>query len=238
MLGSRFFIIHFNAISMRLSLSAGATLTAHTAPAGVGKVIEETGNNKGVWVVGNARNAGSFSATVQLFTTIAAADFSGACVYGSNYPPVGKYTSATTIAFTGTPPYNLVLNEGSTFTVSYTLYVRASAGCSATRDNAALIAVINSPAMPAVTASAATVCQGTNVVFTATGGGTGATYSWTGNPTGTVSGTGNCSYTVSGTATGVKSVTAIAANAACSGTRSSTVTAYVAPTTCTTVVAF
>jgi hypothetical protein len=92
----------------RLPLSTGATLTATSAPAGVGKVIEETGNNQGVWVVGNARSAGSFSATVKLLT--AAADFSGACVYGSNYPPVGKYTAADKITFTGTPPYDLVFS--------------------------------------------------------------------------------------------------------------------------------
>jgi uncharacterized protein (TIGR02145 family) len=102
----------------RLPLSAGATLTATSAP-GVGKVIEETGNNNGVWIVGNARTNGSFSATVQLLTATAAADFSGACAYASNYPPVGEYISATKISFTGTPMYNIVLRHenGSTVTV-------------------------------------------------------------------------------------------------------------------------
>jgi hypothetical protein len=84
----------------------GATLTATSAP-GMGKVVEDAGNNQGVWVVGNARSADVFSATVQLFTTVK--DVSGACVYGSNYPPVMEYTSASEISFTGTPPYELLL---------------------------------------------------------------------------------------------------------------------------------
>jgi hypothetical protein len=81
-------------------------------------VLEEPGNDKGVWVVGNARTNGSFSATVQLLTTVN--DIAGACVYGSNYPPVGKYTSTTNILFTGTPGYDIVLkdNGGATTTVS------------------------------------------------------------------------------------------------------------------------
>jgi hypothetical protein len=104
----------------RLLLSAGATLTATSAP-GVGKVREEPGNDKGVWVVGNAKTsgAGSFSATVQLLTETASTGGSqsrplhGACVYASNYRPVGEYISPTYISFTGTPPYDLVLNIGS-----------------------------------------------------------------------------------------------------------------------------
>jgi uncharacterized protein (TIGR02145 family) len=58
----------------------------------------------------------------------------------------------------------------------------------------------------------------------------GVTYTWSVNPAtpaGTVSGTGNGTYTVSGASTGTKSVTAVAANASCTSTRSSTVTAYV-----------
>jgi uncharacterized protein (TIGR02145 family) len=92
----------------RLPLSPGATLTA-TSPGG--KVIEEPDNNKGVWVVGNARDAGAFSATVQLLTAVK--DVGGACVYGSNYPPVAKYITDQTIQFTGTPPYDLVLSTGT-----------------------------------------------------------------------------------------------------------------------------
>jgi uncharacterized protein (TIGR02145 family) len=99
----------------RLPLSPGATLTA-TSPGG--KVIEETGNNKGVWVVGNARSTGSFSATVKLLTAVM--DVGGACVYGSNYPPVGKYISTSEISFIGTPEYKVVLERGdkSTYTAT------------------------------------------------------------------------------------------------------------------------
>jgi hypothetical protein len=101
------FVDYNNAGRMeRLPLSTGATLTATSAP-GVGKVVEETGNNKGVWVVGNARTNGSFSATVQLLTSVN--DVGGACVYGSNYPPVGEYISPTEISFTGTPVYEISL---------------------------------------------------------------------------------------------------------------------------------
>ena len=81
-----------------------------------GTVTKIPGNDKGVWVVGNARTEGSFSATVQLHTATATA--TGACAYASNYPPVGNYTSTTEISFTGTLPYEIVLkdSEGATVT--------------------------------------------------------------------------------------------------------------------------
>jgi uncharacterized protein (TIGR02145 family) len=107
-----------NGVMERLPLLPGATLTATSLG---GKVIEETDNNKGVWVVGNARINSSFSATVKLLTAVK--DVGGACVYGSNYPPVGEYTSATEISFIGTPQYDLVLEkiaDGSTYTISTT----------------------------------------------------------------------------------------------------------------------
>jgi hypothetical protein len=97
----------------RLPLTAGATLTETSAP-GVGKVEYAENNNKGVWVIGNARSAGNFSATVQLLT--ATSGVAGACAYASNYPPVGEYESAAHLTFTGTPPYDIVLThtDGST----------------------------------------------------------------------------------------------------------------------------
>jgi hypothetical protein len=112
------FVDYNNAgVMERLPLLPGATLTA-TSAEGVGKVKEEPGNNQGVWVMGNARNAGSFSATVQLPTAVSG--IGGACVYGSNYPPVGKYTTATNISFTGTPDYKVILerNDKSTYTAT------------------------------------------------------------------------------------------------------------------------
>jgi hypothetical protein len=97
-----------NGAMERVPLVPGATLTATSAP-GVGKVVEVSGNNKGVWVIGNARSAGNFSATVKLLT--ANAHIAGACAYASNYPPVGDYKSSTLLLFTGTPMYELVLKH-------------------------------------------------------------------------------------------------------------------------------
>ncbi|MDR2448935.1 MAG: hypothetical protein LBD52_03135 [Prevotellaceae bacterium] len=108
------FVEYNNAGKMeRLPLiTGGATLTAHTAP-GVGSVMAVQGNNKGVWVVGNAKSAssGSFSATVKLL--VASSTITGICAYASNYRPVGEYISTATIRFKGTPPFNLELNTGS-----------------------------------------------------------------------------------------------------------------------------
>jgi uncharacterized protein (TIGR02145 family) len=89
-------------------------VTAATASAGT---VTMAPNNKGVWIIGNARSAGSFSATVTLLTATTTA--TGACAYASNYPPVGEYISDTEISFIGTPMYDVVLehSNGSTVTV-------------------------------------------------------------------------------------------------------------------------
>jgi uncharacterized protein (TIGR02145 family) len=98
------FVDYNNAGKMeRLPLSPGATLTT-TSPGG--KVIEEPDNNKGVWVAGNARSAGSFSAMVKLLTEVK--NVAGACAYASNYPPMG-YIATNVITFTGTAPYTVML---------------------------------------------------------------------------------------------------------------------------------
>jgi hypothetical protein len=114
------FVDYSNADKMeRLLLLPGATLTATSAP-GTGRVVQYNDNNKGVWVVGNAKTAtsGSFSATVKLLFD-AATNVAGACAYASNYPPVGDYTSTTNISFKGTPPYELTVEyAGNTFTLS------------------------------------------------------------------------------------------------------------------------
>jgi uncharacterized protein (TIGR02145 family) len=79
------------------------------ATASAGTVTKIPNNDKGVWIAGNARDADTFSTTIQLLTALA--DFSGACAYASNYPPVGEYIAVGQIAFTGTPPYNIVLKD-------------------------------------------------------------------------------------------------------------------------------
>jgi uncharacterized protein (TIGR02145 family) len=89
------------------------------ATVSAGTVIKIPNNDKGVWVAGNARDAGTFSATVKLFT--ATANLTGACAYASNYPPAGEYSSsdATEISFTGTPMYEIQLaySDGESATV-------------------------------------------------------------------------------------------------------------------------
>ena len=102
------FVDYNNAGKMeRLPLLPGATLTYSSWD---GAYVDEIAdNNKGVWVVGNAKTsgAGSFSATVQLLT--AATNVAGACAYASNYRPVAEYTLADRVSFTGTPMYSVVL---------------------------------------------------------------------------------------------------------------------------------
>jgi hypothetical protein len=91
-------------IMRRLTLT-DATLVSPSAPTATITMP----NNQGAWVTGNARSAGSFSATVKLFTALATVN--GICVYASNYPPTGQYTAAKTIKFTGTPAYHLVFGS-------------------------------------------------------------------------------------------------------------------------------
>jgi uncharacterized protein (TIGR02145 family) len=160
----------------RLPLAAGATLTATSAP-GIGKVEPTPNNNKGVWVVGNARTAGAFSATVQLLT--ATANLSGMCVYAINYPPVGKYTSDTTIAFKGTPKYVVTLNNGQTVTAMNPYTVPAGRSIVSFTDASLAPGVINciTPAAQTLTASASSFCMGTGgVQFALLGTDQGALY--------------------------------------------------------------
>ena len=160
-----------NGVMTRLPLRAGATLTAHTAPDDVGKVIEVPGNTDGVWVVGNARSAGNFSATVKLLTAAAPAVSPGACAYASNYPPVGRYTTATSVSFTGTPMYKIVLKEtGGTGVLteysdgSYT--IRAGYAIQSFTDATGAPGVFHCtmPATQTLLASAAGYCEGATAV--------------------------------------------------------------------------
>jgi hypothetical protein len=161
----------------RLPLLSGATLTA-TSPGG--KVIEDPDNNKGVWVAGNARTNGSFSATVKLFTSIA--DIGGACVYGSNYPPVGKYSSsdASKIVFTGTPAYDVALLHESgtlvTTTTSSPLNIPASYTVHSFTDKTAAPGIIKCIAPATYTLLGSDVCTGANVTLTLSGSQSGWHY--------------------------------------------------------------
>jgi hypothetical protein len=84
-------------------------LPVTSATATAGAVEKISGNDTGVRLIGNARSAGSFSATVQVLTS--QLDVAGACAYASNHPPVGEYIDASHISFTGTSMYKIVLKK-------------------------------------------------------------------------------------------------------------------------------
>jgi hypothetical protein len=94
-------------------------LPVTSATATAGTIEKISGNDKGVRVIGNARDEGNFSATVQLFSEIK--DVVGACAFASNYPPVGEYTAGNNLKFTGTPPYELVLDNGDISPHTYSI---------------------------------------------------------------------------------------------------------------------
>ena len=175
-----------NSVMKRLPLLPGATLTETSAP-GFGKLIEEENNNKGVWVVGNAKSkdndAGSFSATVKLYYNSETA-VAGACAYALNYPPVGKYLTDQTIKFTGTSPYKLVLNTGIiSVDEEYTLVGGQTLESFTDKTGAPGTITCVLPSAPNVLSSNVTqICSGvtTSATLTASGigVGSGAMYEW------------------------------------------------------------
>jgi hypothetical protein len=82
-------------------------------------------------------------------------------------------------------------------------YVRkaTSPSCTEVESNPFVVQVLARPDKPTVTPTSSAVCFGADVEFTASGGGTGATYSWSG-ATGTASGTGDDTYTLTTPAVG------------------------------------
>ena len=166
----------------RLPLAPGATLTATSAP-GVAEVMEVSGNNSGVWVLGNARSAsaGSFSATVKLLTATATA--TGACVYASNYPPVGQYTAVDKIKFTGTPSFELTFNEGDGATVTrdaakgtYTIPANRTLGSFTDKTGAPGVIKCAASSVYDLKASATDFCTGATVTFALSNTTFGRTY--------------------------------------------------------------
>jgi hypothetical protein len=157
-----------------LPLSAGATLTATSSP-GVGKLVEE--NIKGMWVVGDARTNGSFSATVQLLT--ATADLYGVCAYASSYPPVAHYVSASKIVFAGTPMYEIWLTSADGFEMiesSGTFLLPCSYTMSSFTDATGAPGKISCIQPTAYTLSGADVCEGAVVTLTLAGSQSGWQY--------------------------------------------------------------
>jgi hypothetical protein len=191
-------------------------LPVTSATASAGTITKIPGNDKGVWIAGDARKNGSFSAKVELLTAVK--NVAGACAYASNYPPVVDYVGPDWVTFTGTPPYDLVLDTGSG-----TVLVRAYNDYNVTSGHAlksftdatgapGTFACVP-PATPQIThAGSGMVCQGTNVVFSITSPDAAVTYTWSGS-SGTASGVGNCTFTANGSIAGVKSVTAYAQHA-------------------------
>jgi hypothetical protein len=164
----------------RMPLLPGATLT-NTSAADVGKVVEVSGNNTGVWVVGNAKtaDAGSFSATVQLLT--ATADLHGACAYASNYPPVAEYTDATHLLIKGVPMYKMVIAAGAnTYTAysdgSYTLSRGHTLQSFTDKTGAPGTMTCRTPDVYELRASAASFCAGSSVTFALSNTTAGKTY--------------------------------------------------------------
>jgi hypothetical protein len=185
----------------RMLLEPGSTLTATSSP-GVGELVEE--NIKGAWVVGDARSAGSFSATVQLLT--ATADLYGACAYASSYPPVGRHVSDTEIAFTGTPGYELKLlhtdgstvetvESGSTFLLPCDYSMSSFTDATGAPGIKCFV-----PTGLSLTANYGTICNGQSATLTASA--TNVDYysingtAWQTSPVFKVSPTSNASYTL------------------------------------------
>jgi hypothetical protein len=170
---------------MTRMLLSGGSLTEHSAnpptlqSPHAGTVLKIADNDKGVWVVGDARTNSPFSATVQLYTdetTIA-----GACAYASSYPPVGQYVSDTEIAFSGTPMYEITLTPsggGAAETVSSgsTFLLPCDYSISSFTDATGAPGIFNCLAPAVYALSGSDVCDGTAVTLTLSGSQSGWQY--------------------------------------------------------------
>jgi hypothetical protein len=159
------------------------------------------------------------------------ASASTVCQYTDLVFEVDSPESGATYVWTGTAgtmsgagSYIFTVSGATTGTKSKSVYASlASSGTVCRTANAATVTAVvaTMPAASVTRISAATVCQGTNVVFRVSSAVTGATYTWAVNPAspaGTVSSTlGGRSYTVSSAETGTKSVS-VYASLASSGT--------------------
>ncbi|MDR0613594.1 MAG: hypothetical protein LBG45_09010 [Dysgonamonadaceae bacterium] len=221
----------------RLPLLPGATLTATSAP-GSAAVIQYSGNNKGVWVVGNARTAGTFSATVR--AGFKPALTGGACVYASNYPPVAEYTSPTQLVFTGTPPYDIVLKHtggGTVVTQSGSnFYVPASYTVESFTDKTGAPGTFTCilPTISAHPTVSTSICSGGTVSLSVTAS-SAATYQWKKNGNNiTNEGTGYTSANYTTAALGANATYSVVVSnglSACSATSSDAlVTVHAIPT--------
>jgi hypothetical protein len=175
--------VDYNAggIIKRLPLT-GATLTNPSASAATATV--PLPNNKGAWVAGNARSAGSFSATVALYYNSATA-VNGECVYASNYPPVGEYVTASSIKFTGMPFYKLVLKKtagGGTYSAFWdgdgAYHIPEGYTVQSFTDKTGAPGIINCvpSAVYELKATASAYCTGSSVTFALSNAASGRVY--------------------------------------------------------------
>ncbi|MDR3184648.1 MAG: hypothetical protein LBT49_04500 [Prevotellaceae bacterium] len=167
----------------RLPLAKGATLANPSWS--VAKVIEEPGNPNGVWVVGDARSAGSFSATLQMVATCGDARpcvRTGVCVYAINYPPVGRYTAYNQIHFTGTPPFHLTYRDGGNTVVQnslakpFTVPAGKTVASFTDASRAPGTLICKPPVVQTLTASGSSYCAGSGVTLALSGTDPGAAY--------------------------------------------------------------
>jgi hypothetical protein len=213
-----------------------------------------TGTGNAETFTGAFAGAGTYTAWMEAEGIQCAAQMNGVRVISENPLPgnlsltanpaticLGQYTTLTASADNGALYYRLdnggwqsstmFYNLSPTANTSYTLSVQTMASCTNTKTDAVAVTVNQPPAMPVITVSASTVCQGTDIVFEVDSPQSGETYTWSGTA-GTASGAGSYIYTVSGNTTGTKSVRVTAGASSngttCSSNMSAQVSAIVA----------
>jgi uncharacterized protein (TIGR02145 family) len=99
----------------RLILNTSSATFISTSAPGESRVeadFKNPLNNKGVFIVGNARKAGQFSATVVLQAQNTTQPLGGVCAYATNYPPLGEFVeNGTEIIFTGTKNFKATISK-------------------------------------------------------------------------------------------------------------------------------
>ncbi len=159
-------------------------------------------NNAGFYIKGNARSAGNFSTAVTL-TPVAGVVTTGSirpCVYVTDYPPTGEYNlsgSSVTATLTGTAPYSVQYNDGSSATLtSSSVSITNGNGISTLVDATGNEGTIDcGAALPTVTGSTGTPRCGAGTVTIYATPSTGAVIDWYATATGGASLTTSNAYT-------------------------------------------
>ena len=216
------------------TFSAPAGLSLNSTTGAINPAASTAGTYTVTYTVGSTCTA-TASAVVTI-TTAPVATFSYAsgsycaAAQGNVAPSFGSGASAGTFSSTtglsldpATGVVNLAASQAGTYTVTNT--IAASGSCAATSATAS-ITISPAPVAGLTAGGATTICQGTSVLLTATGGGTGAAYQFllNGQP---ISGATAGSYSAS--AAGSYAVTVTSAGG-CSATSPAT-TVTVTPAT-------